>query len=242
MAAGGKLTITTENSWLDEKYCQQHEELVAGPYVLIAISDTGAGMSKEILQRVFEPFFTTKKAGQGTGLGLSQVYGFVKESKGHVEIDSKPGEGTTVTIYLPASPGNVEEEQTTEVQIPTAGSPPTILLVEDDHDVRAYVAETLRELNYRVLDTHDAESALVLVDRDNVRVDLLLADLVLPGINGSQLTEQLKARQPEARVLFMTGYSQGATIKGGPTETDLEMLHKPLTRDALEQKVRQILS
>jgi signal transduction histidine kinase len=242
MAAGGKLTITTENSWLDEKYCQQHEELVAGPYVLIAISDTGAGMSKEILERVFEPFFTTKKAGQGTGLGLSQVYGFVKESKGHVEIDSKPGEGTTVTIYLPASPGNVEEEQTTEVQIPTAGSPPTILLVEDDHDVRAYVAETLRELNYRVLETHDAESALVLVDRDNVRVDLLLADLVLPGINGSQLTEQLKARQPEARVLFMTGYSQGATIHLGPSETDLEMLHKPLTREALEQKVRQILN
>ena len=242
MAAGGKLTITTENSWLDEKYCQQHDELVPGPYVLIAISDTGAGMSKEILQRVFEPFFTTKKAGQGTGLGLSQVYGFAKESKGHVEVDSKPGQGTTVTIYLPASPGNVEAEQATEVQMPTAGSPPTILLVEDDHDVRAYVAEILRELNYRVLETHDAESALALVDRDNVRVDLLLADLVLPGINGGQLAEQLKARQPEARVLFMTGYSRGATDHLWPGETDLEVLHKPLTHETLEQKVRQILN
>ncbi len=242
MAAGGKLTITTENSLLDEKYCQQHDELVAGPYVLIALRDTGAGMSKDILRHVFEPFFTTKKAGQGTGLGLSQVYGFVKESKGHVEIDSKPGHGTTVTIYLPALPGNVREEQTAEPEIPTAGSPPTILLVEDDHDVRAYVVEILRELSYRVLEAHDADSALALIDRDNVRVDLLLADLVLPGMNGRQLAEELKSRQPEARVLFMTGYSRDAIIHQWPSDTDIEMLHKPLTHEAIEKKVRQILN
>ena len=121
---------------------------------------TGAGMSKEILQHVFEPFFTTKKAGEGTGLGLSQVYGFVKESKGHIEVDSKPGQGTTVMIYLPALPGNVPAERTAEPEIRPAGSPPTILLVEDDHDVRAYVGEILRELNYQVLEAHDAESAL----------------------------------------------------------------------------------
>jgi CheY-like chemotaxis protein len=199
-------------------------------------------MSKEILQHVFEPFFTTKKAGEGTGLGLSQVYGFVKESKGHIEVDSKPGQGTTVTIYLPALPGNVPPEQTAEPEIRPAGSPPTILLVEDDHDVRAYVGEILRELNYQVLEAHDADSALALLDRNNVRVDLLLADFVLPGMNGSQLAEQLKARQPKARVLFMTGYSADALSHQWPSNTDTEMLHKPLTHETVERKVRQILN
>jgi signal transduction histidine kinase len=242
MAEGGKLTITTKNFWLDEKYCQPHDELVAGPYVLIAVCDTGAGMSKEILQHVFEPFFTTKKAGEGTGLGLSQVYGFVKESKGHIEIDSKPGQGTTVTIYLPALPGNVPAEQTAETETRSAGAPPTILLVEDDHDVRAYVGEILRELNYQVLEAHDADSALALLDRNNVRVDLLLTDLVLPGMNGSKLAEQLNARQPEARVLFMTGYSADALIHQWPSNSDTDILHKPLTQETVEGKVRQILN
>ena len=241
MAAGGKLTIATKNSFLDEKYCQQHDELAPGPYVQISVSDTGAGMSKDILERVFEPFFTTKKVGQGTGLGLSQVYGFVNQSSGCIEIDSEPGKGTTVTIYLPALPGNAREEQTAEREIADADAAPTILLVEDDHDVRAYVVEILRELHYRVLEAHDADSALGLIDRNDVRVDLLLADLVLPGMNGGQLAEEVKARQPNARVLFMTGYSRDATFQW-PVDADIEMLYKPLTRDALEQKVRAVLN
>jgi signal transduction histidine kinase/CheY-like chemotaxis protein len=242
MAAGGKLTITTENYFLDEKYRQQDGELVAGPYVRIAVSDTGTGMSKAILERVFEPFFTTKKAGQGTGLGLSQVYGFVKQSSGYIEIDSEPGKGTTVTMYLPALPANVREEPTAEREATAYEVAPTILLVEDDHDVRGYVVEILRELHYRVLEAHDADSALGLIDRNDVRVDLLLADLILPGMNGVQLAEEVKARQPEARVLIMTGYSRDAITDQWPADAGIEMLHKPLTQDALEQKVRAVLN
>jgi signal transduction histidine kinase/ActR/RegA family two-component response regulator len=241
MAPGGKLTITTENSVLDEKYCQQHDELVAGPYVQIAVSDTGSGMSRDILERVFEPFFTTKKAGQGTGLGLSQVHGLVKQSRGHIEIDSEQGRGTTVTIYLPALTENVREEQTAEREPTAADSAPTILLVEDDHDVRAYVVEILRELHYRVLEAHDADSALGLIDHNDIRVDLLLTDLVLPGKNGGQLAEEVKARQPEARVLFMTGYSRDAIIDQWPVDAGAEMLHKPLMQDDIERKLRIVL-
>jgi signal transduction histidine kinase/ActR/RegA family two-component response regulator len=241
MVAGGKLTIATQNSFLDEKYCQQHDELVPGPYVRITVSDTGAGMSKDILERVFEPFFTTKKAGQGTGLGLSQVYGFVNQSNGRIEIDSEPGKGTIVAMYLPALTRNVQEEQTAEPEIADARATQTILLVEDDHDVRAYVVEILRELHYRVLEAHDADSALRLIGRNDVRVDLLLADLVLPGMNGGQLAEEVKARQPEASVLFMTGYSRDAAFQW-PIDAGIEMLHKPLTRDDLEKKVRAVLT
>jgi signal transduction histidine kinase len=241
MAAGGKLTISTKNTFLDEKYCRQYDELVPGSYVRIAVSDTGTGMSMDILKRVFEPFFTTKKAGQGTGLGLSQVYDFVKQSRGHVEIDSEPGRGTTVMIYLPALPANLREEPTMEREVTGADIAPTILLVEDDHDVRAYVVEILRE-HYRVLETHDADSALGIIDRHDVRVDLLLADLVLPGMSGGQLAEQVKARQPHARVLFMTGYSRDTIGQQWPADAGIEMLHKPLTQDALEQSVRAVLN
>ena len=145
-------------------------------------------------------------------------------------------------MYLPALPGNVREEPTTEREAAAYEVAPTILLVEDDHDVRGYVVEILRELHYRVLEAHDADSALGLIDRNDVRVDLLLADLILPGMNGVQLAEEVKARQPEARVLFMTGYSRDAIIHQWPVDAGIEMLHKPLTQDALEQKVRAVLS
>jgi signal transduction histidine kinase len=240
MSPGGKLTITTENAVLDETYCQQHKELSAGRYVRIAVRDTGSGMPPDILKRVFEPFFTTKKAGQGTGLGLSQVYGFAKQSGGHVEIDSEQGKGTTVTIYLPALPENVRAEPAAGRE-PAADIAPTILVVEDDHDVRAYVVEILRELHYRVLEAHDAESALGLIDRKDVRVDLLLTDLVLPGMNGGRLAEEVKVRQSEARVLVMTGYSRDEMIEQWPVDAGIEILQKPLTQDALERKLRNVM-
>jgi signal transduction histidine kinase/ActR/RegA family two-component response regulator len=240
MAPGGKLTITTGNVSLDEAYCQQHDVLVAGPYVRIAVSDTGSGMSADVKERVFEPFFTTKKAGQGTGLGLAQVSGFVKQSNGHVEIDSEPGRGTTITIYLPALPDSVPEEAA-EREPSAAETSPTILLVEDDHDVRAYVVEILRELHYRVLEAHDAESALGLISRNDARVDLLLTDLVLPGMNGGQLAKEVKTRQPQARVLIMTGYSRDAVVDQWPVDAGIEILQKPLTQDALERKLRIVM-
>lgn len=242
MAAGGKVTIATDNVILDERFCRQHDELVPGPYVEIAISDTGSGMSKEVLERVFEPFFTTKKAGKGTGLGLGQVYAFVKQSNGHIEVDSELGKGTCFRMYLPALPENTRTEHVVEREQPVVDEAATILLVEDDHDVRSYVVEILRELHYRVLEAHDAGSALGLIERNDIRVDLLLTDLVLPGMNGGQLAKEVKARRPDARVLFMTGYSPSALADQWPRDADGQMLHKPLTEDAIEQKVRAALS
>lgn len=241
MAEGGKVTITTDNVILDERFCRQHDELAPGPYVEIAISDSGTGMSKEVLERVFEPFFTTKKAGKGTGLGLGQVYAFVKQSKGHIEVDSELGKGTTFRVYLPALPENTRTEHAVERAAALAEDAATILLVEDDHDVRSYVVEILRDLHYRVLEAHDAGSALGLIERNDIRVDLLLTDLVLPGMNGGQLAKEVKARRPQARVLFMTGYSSGALGRQLSIDDDVEMLHKPLTEDLLEQKVRAAL-
>jgi CheY-like chemotaxis protein len=240
MPEGGKLTIATSNTFLDEAYCRRAEELVPGEYVQIAVSDTGTGMSRDVLERVLEPFFTTKLAGQGTGLGLSQVSGFAKQSAGHIEIESKPGEGTTVKIYLPRVPGEVRDD-------PPQGKPaaanvaPTILLVEDDHDVRAYVVEILRDLQFRVLDAHDAEAALGMVDRNDVRVDLVLTDVVLPGMNGRQLAEEMKLRKPGIKVLYMSGYSRDAIVRQGRLGSGVELMEKPLTREVLAEKIRVVL-
>jgi signal transduction histidine kinase len=241
MPTGGKVTITTSNSFLDEEYCRDHEELTPGQYVQIAVSDTGEGMSKDVLERVFEPFFTTKEAGRGTGLGLSQVYGFVKQSGGHVEIDSTPGAGTTVRIFLPRLPGEAPVHQTAERPLLLADAAPTILLVEDDHDVRSYVVEMLREMHFQVLEAHDADSALGLIERNDVRLDLLLTDVVLPGMNGRQLADEIKARQPDVRVLFMSGYSRDAIVQQGHIDAGAEVLQKPLTQQILEQHIRAVL-
>jgi CheY-like chemotaxis protein len=237
MSAGGRLTITTCNVLLDENYCSQYDELTPGDYVEIAVRDSGSGMPREVLERVFEPFFTTKEAGQGTGLGLSQVYGFVKQSGGHIQIDSEVGEGTTVRIYLPRLRGP-QPDQPTEPERVEPILAETVLLVEDDHDVRAYVVEILREQHYRVLEAHDADSALAMVDRNDVKVDLLLADVVLPGMNGRQLAEELQARQPDLRVLFMSGYARDAMVQQGQLDARDEVMQKPLTQEELVQKVR----
>jgi signal transduction histidine kinase/CheY-like chemotaxis protein len=240
MPEGGKLTIKIGNSFLDEDYCRDQDELVAGQYVEIAVCDTGTGMSKDILERVFEPFFTTKMAGQGTGLGLSQVYGFVKQSRGDIQIDSELGRGTTVKIYLPRLLGEIGDDQIPEREV-AIDAAQTILLVEDDHDVRAYVAEILRELHYRVLEAHDADSAMGIVDRNDVGLDLLLTDVVLPGMNGRQLAEALKVRQPEIKVVFMSGYSRDTIIHEGRLDPGVELIQKPLTQEVLEEKIRTIL-
>jgi signal transduction histidine kinase len=241
MSAGGKVTITTSNSFLDEEYCREHEELVPGQYVQVAVADTGTGMSKEVLDRVFEPFFTTKEAGQGTGLGLAQVYGFVKQSGGHVEIDSEPGKGTTVRLFLPRLAGKTAVEQAPERPAFLLDSAPTILLVEDDHDVRAYVVEILRDMHFQVLEAHDADAALGLLERNDLRLDLLLTDVVLPGMNGRQLAEEIKRRQPEVRVLFMSGYAPDAMVQHGQIEPGTEVIQKPVTQQMLAERIRQVL-
>jgi PAS domain S-box-containing protein len=240
MPNGGKLRIETSNTMLDEDYCRRYTEILPGQFVQITLTDTGEGMSRETLERAFEPFFTTKTAGQGTGLGLSQVYGFVKQSGGHIEMSSELGHGTTVKIYLPRLFGDFRQEDS-DSQANTAEGAETILIVEDDHDVRAYVVETLRELNYRVLEAHDADSALGLLDRKDVHIDLLLTDVVLSGMNGRELADEVKTRQPLSKLLFMTGYSRDAIVHDGRLDPGVEMIQKPLTHDALATRVRNIL-
>jgi PAS domain S-box-containing protein len=243
MPNGGKLTIETSNAFLDQDYCSANPEVTPGQYVMIAVSDNGTGMTKNVADRAFEPFFSTKGAGQGTGLGLSQVYGFIKQSKGHIKIYSEAGEGTTVKIYLPRLLQDIdrsdEEEQAAE-PVEGAGHE-TILVVEDDRDVRAYLVELLRDLNYRVLSAHDAVAALGMIETSDIRIDLLLTDVVLPGMNGRQLAEQAKNRRPDLKVLFTTGYSRNAIVHQGRLDPGVAMIQKPITQDALAARIRDLL-
>ena len=243
MPAGGKLTIETGNAYLDQDYCQANPEVEPGQYVLIAVSDDGAGMTKEVMDRAFDPFFSTKGAGRGSGLGLSQVYGFIKQSKGHVKIYSEPGEGTTVKIYLPRLLRDIDRDDEREqlAQAVEGSGNETILVVEDDGDVRAYFVEVLRDLNYRVLSAHDAVSALGLIDQDGIGIDLLLTDVVLPGLNGRQLAEKAQDRRPGLKVLFTTGYSRNAIVHQGQLDAGVEMIQKPITREGLASRIRDVL-
>ena len=240
MPNGGQLTVEASNVFLDEDYCQRHTEVKPGQYVQIAITDTGLGMNKEVLDRAFDPFFTTKQPGQGTGLGLSQVYGFVKQSGGHVKIYSEPNHGTTVKTYLPRAYGVSEDTERSQIDAPSAYGSETILLVEDDADVRAFVADVLRELNYRVLEAEDAKSALRLLDQENT-VDLLLTDVILPGPNGRELAEVAVGKRPGLKVLFMTGYSRNAIVHQGRLDPGVELIQKPLTQSALAERIRDLL-
>jgi PAS domain S-box-containing protein len=241
MPEGGKLTIETSNAFLDEEYCRKNPEVIPGQYVLISVTDTGTGMTPEVASRAFEPFFTTKEIGQGTGLGLSQVYGFIKQSGGHIKIYSERGEGTAVKIYLPRVTAGDLVERSAEAAIAGEGFGETILVVEDDTDVRAYVVEALRELKYAVLEAPDATAALDLVERRGESIDLLLSDVVLPGLNGRELARLLKIRRPELKVLFMTGYSRNAIVHQGRLDPGVEVIQKPLTQVDLATRVRDLL-
>jgi CheY-like chemotaxis protein len=240
MPTGGKLTIETSNAYLDDDYCHANPEVEPGQYVLIAVSDEGAGMTKEVMDRAFDPFFSTKDVGRGTGLGLSQVYGFIKQSKGHVKIYTEPGEGTTVKIYLPRLLQDIDQKNERE-QLAEAVEGPgheTILVVEDDGDVRAYFVEVLRDLNYRVLSAHDAVSALGLIDQEGIRIDLLLTDVVMPGMNGRQLAEKAQDRRPSLKVLFTTGYTRNAIVHQGRLDAGVAMIQKPITQEGLASRIR----
>jgi len=243
MPTGGKLTIETSNAHLDQDYCHANPEVEPGQYVLIAVSDERAGMTKEVMDRAFDPFFSTKGVGRGTGLGLSQVYGFIKQSKGHVKIYTEPGEGTTVKIYLHRLLQDIDQKNERE-QLAEAVEGPgheTILVVEDDGDVRAYFVEVLRDLNYRVLSAHDAVSALGLIDQEGIRIDLLLTDVVLPGMNGRQLAEKAQDRRPSLKVLFTTGYTRNAIVHQGRLDAGVAMIQKPITQGDLASRIRDLL-
>ncbi len=248
MPDGGRLTIETANSYLDEHYvAAQNHEISQGQYVMLALSDTGTGMARDVVDRAFEPFFTTKPAGLGTGLGLSMVYGFAKQSGGHIKIYSEIGEGTTIKIYFPRISEQREipvwsgEEQTPARRAPSSGGTETILLVEDEEEVKRFAAEVLREEGYQVHAVSDAASALRTLEAEPA-INLLFTDVVLPGgMNGRQLADEMRKRRPGLKVLYATGYTRNAIIHQGRLDPDVELLTKPFTADALARKVRAIL-
>jgi PAS domain S-box-containing protein len=242
MPGGGKLTLEAANVFADEEYSRINPEIAPGQYVVICVTDTGAGMSPDTISHAFEPFFTTKELGQGTGLGLSQVYGFVKQSGGHVKIYSELGQGTTVKLYFPRYLGkSTEEDVGPEEPLAEGESSETILVVEDDTDLRTYLADILRGLNYRVITTSNAQAALTILLQENRRADLLLTDIVMPGINGRELGRRAKEMRHELQVLYMTGYSRNAVVHQGRLDEGVELLQKPVSQAELALRVRTLL-
>jgi signal transduction histidine kinase len=247
MPNGGCLTIETANTYLDAAYVRRFGDVTAGQYVVMCVTDTGTGIPKEILDRVFEPFFTTKPAGEGSGLGLAMVHGFVKQSGGHMRIYSEEGQGTTVKIYLPRLT-NAEEIAAAPVgkvadvsPIPRARKGETILVVEDNEGVRDYAKEVLEELGYRVVEAGDAAQALTLLNK-MPRVNLLFTDVVLPGPdNGRALATKAREKYPNLPVLYTTGYTRNAIVHQGRLDADVELLNKPYTQQDLARKVRDLL-
>lgn len=241
MPEGGKLTIETGNTYLDDQYAAAHSEVTPGQYVMIALSDSGEGMFEETMAHAFEPFYTTKPEGKGTGLGLSQVYGFVKQSGGHIKLYSEVGCGTTVKIYLPRSTRTGEAELPVDRSRAVATSQgESVLLVEDDPGVRTYSAEALTTLGYDVLQASDGRAALRLLE-ENPEIALLFTDVGLPGFNGRRLAEEAKRRVPDLKVLYTTGYARNAIVHHGILDAGVDLLPKPFTVEALGRKLQQML-
>jgi len=241
MPDGGRLTIETANTYLDDAYAKQNPEVQPGQFAMVAITDTGAGMSPEVAARAFDPFFTTKPVGKGTGLGLSQVYGFVKQSHGHVKVYSEAGAGTTVKIYLPRLIGDAQEIKPTVVEpMRTGDRSEIILVVEDDPLMRRLTTDALHELGYTVYDSENGANALATLDR-LPDVKLLFTDVVMPDINGKKLADEARRRRPGLKVLFTTGYTTNAVVHGGVLDSGVDFISKPFTLDQLAAKVRAVL-
>ena len=241
MPLGGRLTIETSNAYLDENYCSNHADLKPGQYVMISVADEGAGMSAETVDRAFEPFYTTKKPGLGTGLGLSQVYGFAKQSGGHVRIYSELNVGTTVHLYLPrstaASPTHIGQRPSDT----KFGNGECIMLVEDEDGVRQHLKDMLVGLNYTVLEANGSEAALKIFEDRSKRIDLLLTDVVMPGLNGRELSEIAVKQRPDLKVLCMTGYSRNAIVHHGRLDPGKALIQKPITETELSNRIHSLL-
>jgi PAS domain S-box-containing protein len=241
MDGQGRLTIEASNAFLDDEYARAHDDVTPGQYVLLAVTDTGAGIPRETLDRVFEPFFTTKPEGKGTGLGLAMVYGLMKQSGGHVKLYSEVGAGTTVKLYLPRA---LESEDVLVTMSPgeVTGGDETILVVEDDDEVREVAVTMLGELGYRVLKARDAASALAIVE-SGLPIDLIFTDVMMPGaMRSPELARKAKQRLPQVAVLFTSGYTRNAIVHGGRLDPGVELLGKPYTREALARKIRHVLA
>jgi CheY-like chemotaxis protein len=241
MPRGGKLTLETRNVYLDEGYASMHSEVAVGNYVMIAVSDTGTGISPTNLDKVFDPFFTTKEVGKGTGLGLSMVFGFIKQSGGHINIYSEEGCGTSVKLYLPRSMGRHETAAEAEVAPRVEGGRETILVVEDDELVRKYVITQVRSLGYTTLEAANATEALVLID-DNPSIDLLFTDVIMQGpMNGRHLADEAIKRRPNLKTLFTSGYTENAILHHGRLDPGVLLLAKPYRKPELARMLRVAL-
>jgi PAS domain S-box-containing protein len=239
MPDGGRLTIETANVQLDKAYTSLHEDVQPGEYVAISVSDTGIGMPPEVLDKAVDPFFTTKPVGEGTGLGLSVIYGFAKQSRGHLRIYSAVGQGTTVKLYLLRALQSAVDLKPVALETPR-GHGETILVVEDDATVRSIISDVLQDLGYNVLTASDARIAIPLL-QSKAAIDLLISDVILPHVNGRKLAEIARASRPALKVLFVSGYSEDAIVRGDLIEAGMDMLTKPFALDTLGAKVHAMI-
>jgi signal transduction histidine kinase/ActR/RegA family two-component response regulator len=237
MNGKGRLVIETSNTYLDQAFANTHVEVTPGQYVMLAVTDTGSGMPPDVVRRAFDPFFTTKEAGSGTGLGLSQVHGFIKQSKGHVQLYSEVGIGTTVKLYLPRSSAQQDAEVFAETMVFALNTSKKILVVEDDSEVRHFVVACVNELGYTALDAESADAAQQKL-ASHPDIALLLTDVVMPGKNGRQLVEAVRPFYPKLRVLYMTGYPRDAIVHNGILDRDVRVISKPFSMQELARELK----
>jgi CheY-like chemotaxis protein len=242
MVIGGKLTVETSNAHLSQSTAR-HRDMAQGDYVCLAVTDTGSGMSEDTMARAFEPFFTTKPMGQGTGLGLSMVYGFARQSEGYARLTSGLNQGTTLRLYLPRYRGKITEMDSRPPQSPAAHpvTAHTVLVVEDEPVVRGLMMELLAELGYQGLEAGDGNSALAILESTR-RIDLLISDIGLPGLNGTQLAEAARARRADLKVLFMTGYAESSALKQGLPHPAMGLITKPFDMEVMAARIREMLA
>jgi two-component system cell cycle sensor histidine kinase/response regulator CckA len=241
MPDGGRLTIETSEFDIDEEYSLRNPEARPGLHKMMAVTDSGCGMSPEVLSRIFEPFFTTKEQGKGTGLGLATIYGIVKQSGGHITAYSEVGRGTTFKVYLPVTHEEIDKPEVPSQERVAPRGEETILLVEDEESLRSVTQEFLSNKGYQVLVAGDFQKAVDVSENDPRHIDLLMTDVVLPGASGPKLADRLAAARPDMKVLFVSGYTADALVHGDLHRTDFAFLSKPFSLNALARKIRTIL-